>query len=169
MIPRRVLLGRSARALLLLVAALASGCGFQLRGQATLPAAMDRTRIEAPRDARELVGQLSRLLEGNGVEVVAGEEPGAAVLAIDGESLTREVQSVGPRARVREFVLLYRVSFRVLEASGETLLPPRELLLRRDYTFDQNQVLGTTSEEELIGRSLRREMASRMVAAMSAN
>lgn len=154
---------------LLLAFGVLAGCGFELRGQATLPPAMATTRIEAPGDSRELVTHLGRLLAGNGVRL-AEEAPGeaAARLVVESERLDRQVQSVGATARVREFALHYAVAFRVEGPAGEVLLPRRELTIVRDFTFDQNQVLGTTAEEALLARELRREMAQRMLAVLSA-
>jgi hypothetical protein len=48
----------------------AGACGFQLRGEARLPAAMDRTWLQVPDDSSAFVRELTRHLQANGVELV---------------------------------------------------------------------------------------------------
>jgi LPS-assembly lipoprotein len=129
---------------------------------------MATTWIEAPASSRELADELALLLAGNGVELVDGPEAAGARLSIVSARLERVVQSVGATARVREFALVYRVAYRIDATAGEALVPTTELVIRRDYTFDERQVLGTTSEQELREREMRREMATRIVANVSA-
>lgn len=155
-------------ALLLLAGALLSACGYELRGTASLPTEMTTTFVSAPADSRDLETELERLLAGNGVTIAEAPETAGATLTILSDRLQRIVQSVGATARVREFALEYRVSYQIDAQSGATLVPPTELLIRRDFTFDERQVLGTTAEEELRAREMRREMASRIVANISA-
>ena len=155
------------RILLLMACCVAlAGCGFHLRGKVGLLPAMQTTYIAAPDRAGDLVRELERLLRANEVNLVDDAAAAGAVLELTSERMERIVQSVGARARVREFALEYDVSFRVVRPDGEVLVPVQALQMVRDYTFDQDQVLGTTAEEELIKRDLRRAMAARIVATL---
>ena len=80
--------------------------------------------------------------------------------------MRRLVQSVGSTARVREFAVEYSVSFRLVTPAGDEIAPMQTLQLRRDFTFDENQVLGTTREEELVRSELRQTMAAQMLRAL---
>lgn len=147
---------------LLLCSLLATGCGFQLRGGYELPAQLSSTRVITPDPYSPLVTELSRQLESSGAGL-AGADDATATLRILDDQLQRQVQSVGGSARVREFALEYLVRFQLEDADGELLQAPRTVRLRRDYAFDQRQVLGTTAEEEILIRDLRREMAAQIV------
>lgn len=149
--------------LVMLLTAVLSACGYQLRGQASLPAKMSRTSIFAPQPRGDLVRQLTLLLEGNQVEVVAKRADAGAVLHISEDRFNREVQSIGASARVREFALHYNVRFRLETAAGEELLAEQHLELTQDYQFSQEQVLGTASEEELIRQDLVRSMSRQIL------
>ena len=140
-----------------------AGCGFQLRGEAELPTAMRQTFIVAPRPNDLLPRQMALLLKSNDVEVVKQRSDATAILVIDEDRLVREVQSVGVTARVREFVLIYTVSFHLEDAAGEVLVPVQTLELRDDYQFDQQQVLGTTSEEELLRQEMVRTISRQIL------
>lgn len=147
---------------MLTLAALLASCGFALRGQAQLPQAMAQTAIAAPAGSQALVNELTALLRGNGISVV-DEAPEAATLKINVNQIQREVQSVGATARVREFALRYTVQFELLHGDGRTVLMPQSLVMERDYTFDQGEVLGAASEEEYLREELTRDMARRIL------
>ncbi|MDX1569414.1 MAG: LPS assembly lipoprotein LptE [Xanthomonadales bacterium] len=153
------------RAILITAALLLTACGFELRDSADLPATMQKTHVDAPGSAGALARELDRLLRGSQVEIT-GPAQATAVLKIESEQMRRQVQSVGSTARAREFALEYSVSFRLLGPAGEELRPLQSLQLRRDFTFDENQVLGTTREEELIAEELRRSMAGQILRAL---
>ena len=155
------------RALLVTAALLLAACGFELRGTAQLPATMDRTHVRAPLTASALKRELERLLRANQA-VISDPDQATAVLEIDSEQMRRQVQAVGSTARAREFALEYVVSFRLADSEGRDLVPSQQLQLRRDFTFNENQVLGTTREEELIAEELRRSMAGQILRALEA-
>jgi len=79
--------------LIVLLTACLSACGYQLRGQASLPGEMSRTFVSAVQPRADLVRQLTLLLEGNQVEVVDQRADAGAVLQITEDRFTREIQS----------------------------------------------------------------------------
>jgi LPS-assembly lipoprotein len=83
----------------------------------------------------------------------------SAVLIISNDRFSREVVSIGATARVREFAMRYEVSFRLESVEGDELLAEQSLELVEDYEFNQQQVLGTSSEEELIRKDMVRSMS----------
>ena len=149
--------------LIVLLTACLSACGYQLRGQASLPVEMSRTHVSAIQPRADLVRQLTLLLEGNQVEVVDQRAAAGAVLQITEDRFTREIQSIGTSARVREFALHYRVGFKLETAAGKVLLAEQHLELTQDYEFNQQQVLGTSSEEELIRKDMVRSMTRQIL------
>lgn len=157
------------RALVVIVmCAWLAGCGFQLRGEARLPAFMSETRLVAADDTSLFVRELGLLLEANGVRLVdeAGEQ--AAVLEIHSERVHREPLSVSSQARVREYLLIHELDFELRAADGETLIEREQLRLTRDYSFDEQEILAAQREEEFLRDDLRREMASRLMRRLEA-
>lgn len=145
--------------MLVVAVGLAAGCGFELRGRAELP--FNEIWIDLP-DGDPLRRELASLMSANGVQVVdAGEA--AARLTFDRKSLTRRIQSVGANARVREFELVFELVFSVADADGSALVTRASLLLERDYSFEQAEVLGAASEEEFVRREMHRDMAARVL------
>ncbi len=150
--------------MIVLFGALAA-CGFQMRGNVNLPAEMSQTDISGISDNSDLARELELVLRGNGVTVV--KDDGGATLKVTTNRLERDVLAVGTNSEVREFILNYVVSFQVDGASGSELVPSQTLTLNREYTFDTDQLLSATSEEEFLGAEMTREMARRIVEQIS--
>jgi len=150
---------RLALATLVLLLSAASGCGFQLRGTADLPPLMERTYLQMPDRYGEFGRTLERNLVANGVEIVDDAERATAVLEIPTARFTRRAAAFAGTARVREFRLTLTVAFRLRTAGGDAVTGRREVVLFRDYSFDEREILAGAREEEF----LRRDLQARMV------
>lgn len=133
-------------------------CGFHLRGSVQLPPEMERTYIQGSGSA-SMMQELRRSLTASGATLVAEVDQATAILEIVQASQDRRVLTVGSSARVREYELSYTVEFGVHRRDGAVLVPVQTLQLRRDYVFDENDVLGKSSEEELVRQEMEREVA----------
>jgi LPS-assembly lipoprotein len=147
-----------AAAAVLLVVAIMSGCGFQLRGAASLPPEFQEVSLRGVDVYSELGDALRALLEANGSRVV---EPDVAtgVLWILDEAFRKDVTALGSNGKAVEFRLAYRVRFKAEDAAGNELVAPDEVRLFRDYAYAEDQVLGRNAAEEDVQRQLIRESA----------
>jgi LPS-assembly lipoprotein len=152
----------------LLLLVMATGCGFQLRGQASLPSAMDTTWLAVPDATSEFARELALLLRGNGVTLADAPGQEAAELRILEERITRRALTISGDARVREFEVVFDLRFSLTAADGEVLLPPESLRLERDFQFDEQEILGAATEEELLREDLRRSMAAALIRRLEA-
>ncbi|MDZ7790234.1 MAG: LPS assembly lipoprotein LptE [Xanthomonadales bacterium] len=153
---------------LILFAALVSACGFQLRGEARLPAYMERTFVAVADDSTVFVRELGLLLEANGITVVDKPGPEAATLRIDAQNIWRQPLSVTGQARVREFLIVFEVAWRLEDAQGEVALERSTIRLTRDYSFDEAEILAAQREEEFLRDNLGRAMANQLVRRLEA-
>ena len=160
---------RRAAALCLAVglAAGLAGCGFQMRGQVSLPPEMARTYISThDRQSvffRRLVAELGK----NNVQVVDSPLDAGATLTIVDDSTGQRVISVSARNIPREFEVFYRVTYSVQDDT-RTLLEPQEQFVARDYTYDETLVLGKAQEEELIRAALADDLVRLVMFQLSA-
>lgn len=152
---------KPAVATLLLVVVLLHGCGFQLQPEAQLPAAMAETRIVAQGPYSQFVRRLTILLEQNGARVV-DQPPSTAVLEIPVNEVRKDILSIGDTARVREYRVVHQVRFRLLDSNGEVLVPEQTLERSRVISFDEQDILAATREEEFLREELA-DTLSRMV------
>ena len=146
---------------LLLTLSLA-GCGFQLRGNATLP--FESVFVEG---GQEIVVNLDRAIRPTATKVTARAQDAQVTLQILGESREKRILSLDNAGRVSEYRLLYRVSFKAVDSKGRELLGPQQIELRRDITFNDNQTLAKESEELLLYRDMQVDAVQQIIRRMS--
>lgn len=135
-----------------LAAALAA-CGFQLRGSAELPAEMARTRLVIGDVHSPFARRVRVMLEQAGVALVSAERA-TAILEISRNDVVTEVLTIGDNARIREYRITHTVQFRVLRPNGGELIPLQTIREARDISFDEQQILAISREQEYIRQDL---------------
>ena len=143
-------------------AALAAGCGFQLAGTGNLPPAMQTTYIDSTEPRSEFYTSLAETLRRRGLDVVDSGAAAGARLVITEDLSGERVLSVSARNIPREYEIFYSIIFS-LEADGESLIDAETLVVRRNYSFDETQVLGKEREEALLRRALAEDLARQVM------
>jgi LPS-assembly lipoprotein len=145
----------------LLIAVCLSSCGFQLRGQAAIP--YESLFIETAGYSL-FANDLERAIRsGSKTRIAQNRNEAQAVLRIVGESNERIILSLSSGGKVKEFELRYRVAYRLTDVAGNNLVPPGEILLRRDLTYDDTQVLGKESEEAYLFRDMKTDAVQQLL------
>ena len=142
---------------LLLGALLVSACGFHLRQNVNLPAAMQRVHVDA-REGSNLQRKLSRALESAGVTVEDARGPGIAELDVPTAAFSSDTLTSGGYARISEYAIHYTVKFRVTDAAGQTLVPMQTINMSREFSSDASNTIGNASQVEQIQKSLDDDM-----------
>ena len=159
---------RFARALTLLTAAAAvTGCGFQLRGSAQLP--FDTLQAGfAPNSA--IGADFRRLVRVQGdTRLVDRIEEAQVRLEILQEVREKEIVGFSSTGRPREYQLRLRLRFRLTEvANGAEQIAPTELLLRREITTTDTQLVAKEQEEALLYREMQTDMVQQLLRRLSA-
>jgi LPS-assembly lipoprotein len=157
----------TARCLIVSALALAlAGCGFHLRGQATLP--FNTLYVQAA-PLSPFALQLKRAVQsGSSTKIIDRPEQAEAILQILQELQEKEILSLSTGGRVAEFQLRYRVQFRLTDEKNREHIPATEIVLRRDYSFNDSQVLSKESEEALLYRDMRADAVYQMVRRLQA-
>jgi LPS-assembly lipoprotein len=151
---------------MLTAALLLSACGFQLRGTATLP--FSTLYVQAA-PASQFATQLKRAVRaGSGTRIADRPEQAEVILQIMNELQEKQILSLGGGGRVSEYQLRYRVSFRLTDSKNREHIPASEIVLRRDYSFSDDQALSKESEEALLYRDMRTDAVSQLVRRLQA-
>jgi len=137
------------------------GCGFHLQGATQLPREMESTLLVVQDPYSNFVRRLTILLEQNGAHVVDAP-PSEAVLEIPVNEVTKEILTIGENARVREYRVRHRVQFRLLDDKGNVLVPEQTLERSRVISFNEQDILAATREEEFLRQELA-DTLSRLV------
>ncbi|HPU54137.1 MAG TPA: LPS assembly lipoprotein LptE [Burkholderiaceae bacterium] len=167
--PRRRAQRRKALAWILVPPAslVLAGCGFQLRGAAQLPFESLYASF-APSSA--IGGDFRRM-----VRVLGGtrlvDRPEDAQVRLDPLYELREKEIVGfsSTGRPREYQLRLRFSFKLTDiAKGVELIPATEILLRREITTTDTQLVAKEQEEALLYREMQTDMVQQLLRRLAA-
>lgn len=146
-----------------------TACGFQLRGttaRANLPFA---TLYLAMPDNSGLGSELKRNIRaGSGTELVNDPKAAQATLELLSESREKVILSLNMQGRIREYSLLYKVNIRVVDNQQIVLLPPTEMVLKRDVSFNETQVMAKEKEEELLYRDMQSDLVQQILRRLAA-
>ncbi len=142
-------------------AALLGGCGFRLRGDVSLP--LQSIYISAAENSA-FAAQLSRVLAGgSNVTIASRPEEAEAILEILGDTREKQILTLTRAGTVAEFLLRYRVVYRLRGKDGRELIPRSEILITRDYTFNNSQVLAKDAEENLLYQDMQGDALQQIV------
>ena len=150
---RRLLLGA-------LSATTLSACGFRLRGAIDMPFSSAFVNGN-PNDP--LISYMRRQLQGNDVtltETVAAAQVHIRILSLRKE---RDILSLNAAGKAREYRLYYLLSYAVNRADGTTLRAPDHITIRRDVTFNENQLLAKTEEEAVLYRDMEVDLVRQLM------
>lgn len=156
-------------ALALAAALLLAACGFQLRGssgEANLPF---KTIYLGFAPTSPVGTELRRTIRsGGGTEIVTDAKTAQATVEALSESREKVVLSLNIQGRVREFTLFYKFRFRVKDSQEKELLAPTEIVLKRDMSFNESQVIAKEKEEELLYRDMQSDLVQQIMRRLAA-
>lgn len=149
-----------------LVCASVAGCGFHLRGEAELP--FDTLYIQTA--GNTLLGtELKRAITaGSKTQVVDKATDAKAVLQVIGEAPEKVILSLSSAGRVSEYTLRYRLVFKVHDGKGHDIIPQSEIVLTRELTYSDTQVLAKEIEEQTLYKDMRHDMALQVMRRLAA-
>lgn len=142
---------------------LCTGCGFQLRNNVELPPQMAKTQMVVDDEYSPLARRVRVMLEQNGVQFV-GSKSASAILEIPVNNVVTDVLTIGDNARVREYRVSHTVRFRLLDANGEVLVDWQNLRQAREVSFDEQQILAGSREQEYLKKELAETLSRLLIA-----
>jgi LPS-assembly lipoprotein len=153
---------RAVAALCLLLAA----CGFHPRGPVALP--FETLYIEAPKSSLFAI-QLRRVIgAGSSTRIAATREEADATLQVMNEFREKEILSLSAGGRVSELQLRYRLQYQVFDRQKTLIAEPGEIILRRDYSFNDQEQLSKESEEALLYRDMQNDAVQQLIRRLQA-
>lgn len=151
---------------LLLMLAVVSGCGFQMRGSQSITTANIPTLNLRSIAAVTLEKEVRSQLEMAGVAISPTADYS---LSLVNETYERTVLSVSPNTgKAEEYLLTLNATMSLSKKDSGELLANELVTVSRDYLFDEDALLGKSSEEEVIRNNLRRQAAAEIIQRMNA-
>ena len=141
-----------------------AACGFQLRGQASLP--FDSLYVSG---SSQFASQIARAVRaGSRTRIVGSPSEAQVTLEILSEQRERAILSLSSGGRVREVTLSYRVAYRLFNQKNNEYGPAGEILLRRDLSYTDTDVIAKEQEEGLLYRDMQNDAVQQLVRRLQA-
>lgn len=156
------------RLLLIGLLCLTSACGFHLRG--SLQTGFDVANIYLQSSAApQLEKALKSRLAEAGVRVADSAANARYTVFVKEETFEKAVLSVSTTTgKVEEYQLIYQARMDAYHADGGIIVENDEVRAARDFTFDENAVLGKFSEEIIIREDLVGSAANQVLQRLQA-
>lgn len=152
-------------ALVLSLAGLLAGCGFQLRGDSSATALPDSWRqmaLETGNPNSEFTRELQARFSANGVTWVERDEADY-LLQLSPERFQQRNLSLNIQARAAEFELTLRADFAVIDSNGEVAMPLSEAVVVKQMENDPRNVVGKAEEIRILQSEMRGELAQQIL------
>ena len=151
----------------LIAAVLLAGCGFHLRGKGSAQLPYQSIHIALPETAEVRIW-LERYIQASGsTEILDDAKTADATFQQIADRRLKTILSVNAQGRVREYRLQLNYTFRVINAKGQELVPPNEISLSRDISFDDSNVLAKDLEEGLLWRDMNNDLVNQIMRRLS--
>ncbi len=149
----------------LLLAAVLSACGFQLRGQYTLP--FSSVFVSTPVGS-VVAAELKRELANIPTKLMPSPKDADAQLNILEDRRDRQILSISAAGRVREYDLKLRVLYQLTDGKGGVMIPTSEILLSRILSYDDSRIIAKQQEEALLYQDMERDAVAQILRRMTA-
>jgi LPS-assembly lipoprotein len=155
------------RCFVLSLAALAAGCGFELRRAPDLK--FKTLQLAGFKPHSPLADELRRSIGASTTtKVVEAAAQAEVVLVALNDSRSKGVVASTAAGQVREIQLHSRFSFRLHSPAGKELIAPTEIVLSRDMTYNERDALAKELEEEALYRAMQSDIASQVLRRLAA-
>jgi LPS-assembly lipoprotein len=149
---------RAAIAALVLSLAL-GGCGFRLAGSEHLPAVLAKPYLSVKDPYTDFSREFERELKSSGALLQDGRQDATATIEVTKDFVEQRTLAVSARNIPTDYELRYTVIFEVRGPDAE-ILPPQTLMLSRDYSFEENELLAKEHEADILRTAMARDLAT---------
>jgi outer membrane lipopolysaccharide assembly protein LptE/RlpB len=136
-----------------------------LRGTSEIavwPEALKQLQLKLDDKGADVFHQALRdgLINSYGVEITSAPVP---MLVVSNISRERKVLSLGVTGKASEYLLRFRLQFRLLDAEGKELIGSNAVRLQRDFSYDPVNVLAKEAEEQRLYDEMQYEAAQQLL------
>ena len=121
-----------------------SSCGYSMRGSINIPSSIKSVSIISS-EYSELVNILNSSLISSNIKPSTSKSDNIYRIVILSEEFNRRQLSINISGRVNEYEMIYSVNFE-LKVPNEKSIKDK-ITLYRDYSFDENNVMGNSYRE----------------------
>lgn len=146
-----------------------AACGFQLRGDVSLPAAMESTYIVTQGMDARLLRTVARALTLSGAGIARHPEQASAILSMPGSSVQRRVLARDAQGQPREYEIAAVLRYTVRTADGGVIVPLQQVEQYGNVVLDPSEPLANAGEVERAVAALREQAVWDMLERIAAS
>ena len=128
-----------------------SACGYSMRGSLNLPASMNQISVYS-NTYSQLVNAINDSLINAEIKVTNSNDKNLYRIVLLSEKFNRRQLSMSISGRVNEYELIYVVEYEINQPNKKNLTDT--ITLYRDYSFDENNVMGNSDREDYIKKEM---------------
>ncbi|MBW7470563.1 LPS assembly lipoprotein LptE [Marinobacter sp. M216] len=145
------------------LAALLTGCGFQLRGAPPVSSALQPLAVECTTDVPDTLCQsVLNQLELGEVELSPAADA-AYVMQLSGFQENRRASAITVQAAAAEYTLRHSVNIELISADRVPMIGDTRLTASESYRYDETNVLAKQREEEELRMQLSDRLAQQVI------
>lgn len=140
-----------------------SSCGFHLRGMYQVKHRFHSIAVVVNSNNEGLKPFLESVLDSYQIPVVALSSQAEYTIVIEKESFQRQITNISASTTPRQYLLIYTVDFLVHNKKGVTVLSSAPINVIRQFTLNNDRILGSNYEEMLFKKEMEQEAAQQIV------
>lgn len=144
-----------------------SACGFHLRGMVDIPTWLERVSVIAKGDQKELADLLESQLDGYKIKVIQDPSQAKYWLMLNYSSVKQQIISIGASTNPRQYQLIMETNFSLKTRDGQIIKPARSIFVSRQFTANNDRILGSNDEEATLVNEMRQETITQIINRLS--
>ena len=149
---------------LVLVSLLMTGCGFHPRGMSEVTF----KTISIQGNSLSMSRELRQTLKSNGIRVIENPEDAALLFEMINENNEKRILSLSGGGTVREYELVFKVSFRTRLPNNPLWSEAQTVQSRRNFSYNDKALLAKLDEENKLNADMHSEVVREIMRRLSA-
>jgi LPS-assembly lipoprotein len=149
---------------LIIASLLMNGCGFHPRGMSEVTF----KTISIQGNSLSMSRELRQTLKSNGIRVIENTEDAALLFELINESNEKRILSLSGGGTVREYELVYKVSFRTRLPNTPLWSEAQTVQSRRNFSYNDKALLAKLDEENKLNVDMHSEVVREIMRRLSA-
>lgn len=142
---------------------LLSACGFHLRGMVDIPSWLNNVAIISKDGDKQLPVFLKSQLEGYKIDVASEPADAKYWLVLNHVIIHQQIISIGSSTNPRQYQLTMNVEFMLQTTKGHIIKAPKQVVVNRQLTINNDRILGSNEEEAVLISEMRHDAATQII------
>lgn len=148
---------------------LLTSCGFHLRGLINLPP--DFKSVTIVNQNQEInpafIQTLKAVINAQHVKIEDNHHKSQYFIILEQNRFNQVLTNVAASTVPRQYQLSYSIQFQFTDANGKELMPAQTITILREVTINNDRILGSKFESELIEQEMHQNAALQLLARIS--